>query len=169
MKRLTSLLIITLLVTIGEAQVRNYKQNQEYLLTALQTGEISKDAYISMTTTQLSGLKDSVHIQVQKPHYNATLDLMVVGGGVLYQKFGKNVKYDYVLHFWGAYFATKGMNYGLDRMGFNKTTCALVPPVITSALCLLKEYVMDSQVSNSDLYAGIGGGFNSFYILRNRP
>ena len=102
MKKIILLSIITILSTIGQAQVRKYQQTQEQLLTGLQTGELSQEAYVSMTNYQLSGLKDSVQVQIQKPHYNACLDLAVIGGGVMYQKFGKNVKYDYILHMWGG-------------------------------------------------------------------
>ncbi len=157
MKKLFTIILVLMLTSTIQAQVRNYKLQQEDFLTQLQNKEISIDTYISLTTYQLSGLKDSISIVREIPHYNASLDLAVIGGGVLYQKFGNNVKYDYILHFWGGYFATKAMTYGLYKAGINKTLCATIPPVFTSILCALKEYMLDSQVSKGDLYAGIGG------------
>lgn len=86
-----------------------------------------------------------------------SVDLALIGGGVLYQKFGRNVKYDYILHAWGGYFVTKAMIFGLDKAGASKATCAIVPPLVTTILCLAKEYLIDSTPSKGDLYAGIGG------------
>ena len=154
----TKLLIIALLVSVSAtAQVRNYKANQNELLNSFQNGEISKEAYIDMTRFWMNELQDSIHIVIEKPHYNMLLDLSILGGGIVYQKFGKNVKYDYILHSWGGYFATKAMCYGLDRMGCSKLVCTIAPFLTTSALCLLKEYVVDASPSKGDLYAGIGG------------
>jgi len=150
-------LFFALLCMSLSAQVNNYKVNSSLLLKSFEKGEISKESYIDISRMQLNKLHDSIHIVAQKPHYSAALDLALIGGGVLYQKFGKNVKYDYILHAWGGYFATKAMIFGLDKAGASKATCAIVPPLVTSALCLLKEYMIDSTPSKGDLYAGIGG------------
>ena len=156
MKKLITLIFALVSLTMS-AQVANYKANSLNLLQSLQSGEISKDAYVDIAKMQINGLKEDIRTIEVKPHYNATLDLIVIGGGVLYQKFGNNVKYDYILHGWGGYFATKAMCYGLDRMGMSKTACILLPFITTSAMCLLKEYVIDASPSKGDLYAGIGG------------
>lgn len=154
----TKLLIIALLVSVSAtAQVRNYKANQNELLNSFESGQISKEAYIDMTRFQMNRLTDSIQISIQKPHYNVCLDLAMIGGGVLYEKFGKNVSYDYILHSWGGYFATKGMCYTLDRLGCSKLVSAVAPFLFTSALCTLKEYMIDGTPSKSDLVAGIGG------------
>lgn len=49
------------------------------------------------------------------------------------------------------------MIFGLDRMGMNKLSCVLLPFVTTSAMCLLKEYVIDAAPNTGDLFSGIGG------------
>ena len=149
----TLTLLALLLTTLSFGQYRTEKA----LIEQLKAGRLSVESYSDMALSVLENRSDSIRIEFVKPHYNACLDLAIIGGGVMYQKFGNNVKYDYILHFWGGYFATKGMIYGLDRMGLNKTTSAIVPPLITSALCLIKEYMLDSQVSKGDLIAGIGG------------
>lgn len=157
---LIALLGITIILLSSftcNAQVYQYKANQTALTTSFEEGKISKEAYLDISKMYLDKLQDSTHIVIEKPHYNMLLDLSILGGGVLYQKFGRNVKYDYILHFWGGYFATKAMTYGLYKAGINKTLCVTIPPVFTSILCALKEYMLDSQVSKEDLYAGIGG------------
>lgn len=150
-------LFFALLSMSLSAQVNSYKINNADLLKSFEDGEISKEAYIDISRMQLNKLHDSIHVMVQKPHYYMAVDLALIGGGVLYQKLGKNVKYDYILHGWGGYFATKAMIFGLDRAGASKATCAIIPPLVTSALCFLKEYMIDSTPSKGDLYAGIGG------------
>jgi len=156
MKKLITIILV-LATSVLSAQVANYKANSLNLLQSYQDGEISKESYIDIAKMQIEKLRDSVQVVPQKPRYNATIDLSLLAGGVLYQKFGNNVKYDYILHSWGGYFATKAMIYGLDRMGMSKTACILIPFVTTSAMCLLKEYVIDASPSKGDLYAGIGG------------
>ena len=49
------------------------------------------------------------------------------------------------------------MIYGLNNAGMSKTACILLPFITTSALCLVKEYMVDSSPSKGDLYAGMGG------------
>ena len=157
---LIALLGITIILLSSftcNAQVYQYKANQTALTTSFEEGKISKEAYFDISKMYLDKLQDSTHIVIEKPHYNMLLDLSILGGGIVYQKFGRNVKYDYILHGWGGYFATKAMCYGLDRMGCSKLVCTIAPFLITSALCLLKEYIVDASPSKGDLYAGVGG------------
>lgn len=156
MKKLLTIIFCLLALSMS-AQVANYKANSLNLLQSFQSGEISKEAYIDIAKMQINGLKEDIRTIEVKPHYNAILDLSVIAGGVLYQKFGNNVKYDYILHGWGGYFTTKAMCYGLDKAGMSKLSCVLLPFATTTAMCLLKEYVIDASPSKGDLYAGIGG------------
>ena len=98
----TLTLILSLLCLTMSAQVASYKANSLSLLQSLQSEEISKDAYIDIARMQIDGLKENTQFVEVKPRYNATLDLSILAGGVLYQKFGNNVKYDYILHGWGG-------------------------------------------------------------------
>lgn len=150
-------IILSLFCFIANAQVASYKVNNAALLNSFKSGQISKETYIDIAQMQLSSLNDSIKLIEVKPKYNATIDLTLLAGGIIYQKFGHNVKYDYILHSWGGYFATKAMIYGLNKAGMSKTACILLPFITTSALCLVKEYMIDSSPSKGDLYAGIGG------------
>lgn len=156
MKTLFTIFFALLSMSLS-AQVNNLKQITTALKTQFESGQISQEVYIDLLNGYIQNYKEKPLTVVEKPHYYMSVDLALIGGGVLYQKLGKNVKYDYILHAWGGYFATKAMIFGLDRAGASKATCAIVPPLVTSALCLLKEYMIDSTPSKGDLYAGIGG------------
>lgn len=145
--------IIALLVSVlATAQYRT----ETALVEQLKSGQISIEAYSDMALDLIHNRKDSVRTEFIKPHYNASLDIAVIAGGVLYQKFGNNVRYDYILHGWGGYFGSKAIAYGLDRMGCSKTFCALGSFLSVSLACVAKEFV-DSEFNNDDLIAGMGG------------
>ena len=149
----TTLTILALLLTtLSFGQYRTEKA----LIEQLKSGQLSVESYSDMALSVLENRNDSVKIKFVKPHYNASLDLAVIFGGVAYQKFGNNVKYDYILHGWGGYFGSKAIAYGLDKMRCSKTLCALGSFLSVSLACVAKEFV-DSRFDNDDLIAGMGG------------
>ena len=87
---------------------------------------------------------------------NASMDLVVLTGGVAYQKFADHPKMDNVLHFWAGYFGTNALQSMLDKTDLPKWAKKSIPPFITVCAIVAKENI-DSQVSRGDINAGLAG------------
>lgn len=90
--------VMTCTFTASSAQVNNLRQTSTDLKAQYESGQISQSTYVDLLNSYIQSYKEVQVTIIEKPHYSATLDLALIGGGVLYQKFGKNVKYDYILH-----------------------------------------------------------------------
>lgn len=51
---------------------------------------------------------------------NASMDLVVLGGGFMYQQTANKPQMDKVLHFWAGYFGTNALQSMLDKTDLPK-------------------------------------------------
>ena len=73
---------LTLLALLLTTSIFGQYRTEKALIEQLKAGQLSVESYSDMALSVLENRSDSVKIEFVKPHYNASLDLAVIFGGV---------------------------------------------------------------------------------------